>query len=97
MGIISFSGALLPPEGVLDREGPEVACLPIVHGDRDPVVDPGLSAEASALLQSKGFPVRYHVETGAGHTITEDGLSFAGDFIAEIATATSPPAATPSK
>jgi phospholipase/carboxylesterase len=96
MGIISFSGALIPPDGVLDRVGSKPPiCL--IHGDRDGVVDPAFSAEAFALLQSKGFPVRYHVEAGAAHTITEDGLGFAGDFIGEITAAPGTHAATLSK
>jgi predicted esterase len=37
------------------------------------------------MLRGKGLDVRFHVEPGAGHTITEDGLAFAGAFIAELA------------
>jgi phospholipase/carboxylesterase len=88
MGIISFSGALIPPPALLEGRGAKPpVCL--VHGDNDPVVDPKLSAEAFGFLQSRGVPTRYHVEPGAGHTITEDGLAFASDFIAEISGVTS--------
>lgn len=83
MGIIAFSGALIAPPALLDGSGAKPpVCL--VHGDRDPVVDPALSAEAFRLLGERGVPVRHHVEPNAGHTITDDGLAFASAFIAEI-------------
>lgn len=83
MGIVAFSGAFIAPEGFAEGQGPRPpVCL--VHGDRDPVVDPKLSAEAAEVLRAKGFEVSYHVEVGAGHTIAPDGLDFAGDFLATV-------------
>ena len=83
MGIIAFSGALIEPDAVRDSPAPRPpVCL--VHGDLDGVVEPDLSESAAALLRGKGFPVSYHVEIGAGHTITEDGLGFASEFIAAV-------------
>lgn len=81
LGIIGFSGALLPPPGF---GGPTLARPPVclVHGDGDDVVDPRLSAEAYAVLSGAGFDVAYHVSRGAPHTIAPDGLVFATDFIA---------------
>lgn len=87
MGILSFSGALIAPEGFLDRAGPlPPVCL--VHGDADPVVDPELSETAATLLRGKGVAVDYHVEAGAGHTIAPDGLAFASRFIERVSVAT---------
>ncbi|MDR3474852.1 MAG: prolyl oligopeptidase family serine peptidase [Devosia sp.] len=84
LGVIGFSGALIAPAGFLDDVGPRPPiCL--VHGERDQVVDPDLSAQAAAILRGRGFDVRFHVEPGAGHTITEDGLAFASAFIASLA------------
>jgi len=83
MGVIGFSGALIAPAGFANYAGPKPpVCL--VHGDRDLVVDPALSGEAAAVLRSKGFSVSYHVEAGAGHTIAQDGLAFAREFIAVV-------------
>ena len=83
IGIIAFSGAFIPPEGFAEGHGPRPPiCL--VHGDRDGVVDPKLSAEAADVLRAKGFEVSYHVEIGAGHTIAPDGLDFAGAFLARV-------------
>lgn len=83
LGIIAFSGAFVPPEGFYDgsRARPPV-CL--VHGDRDSVVDPALSAEAAEALRAAGFEVSYHVDEGVGHGISPDGLAFASAFIAGV-------------
>lgn len=83
MGVIGFSGAFLPPDGLgsADLAQPPI-CL--VHGDIDDVVDPNLSAEANTALAEAGFDVAYHVSRGVGHGIAPDGLAFATDFIARV-------------
>jgi len=84
MGVIGFSGALLPPEGLAEGvyARPPI-CL--VHGDMDEVVDPNLSVDAERLLSQMGFDVRLHLSRGVGHGIAPDGLDFATAFIAEVA------------
>lgn len=83
LGIIAFAGALILPDGFEAGNGPKPPiCL--VHGDRDGVVDPGLSADAARVLKARGFEVSYHVSPRAGHTITLDGLGFASAFIAGL-------------
>ncbi|MNO05993.1 hypothetical protein D3C81_2275850 [compost metagenome] len=52
----------------------------------DEVVDPNLSSEANIALSEAGFDVSYHVSRGVGHGIAPDGLGFAADFIARLAT-----------
>jgi phospholipase/carboxylesterase len=82
-GVLSFSGALIAPEGFRYGTGPKPPiCL--VHGDRDEVVHPELSIEASKVLRERGYSVSHYVEIGAGHTIAPDGLAFASRFIAEV-------------
>ena len=84
MGIIGFSGALLPPDGF---GGPALARPPVllVHGDMDEVVDPQLSEEAHKLLSAENYSVTYHVSPGAGHGIAPDGLAAATAFIGTLA------------
>lgn len=83
LGIVSFSGALIPPPALLDGRGAKPpVCL--IHGANDPVVAPAQSIEARRELEQHGFTVRYHVEANAGHTITEDGLAFASAFVEEV-------------
>jgi phospholipase/carboxylesterase len=83
LGIVSFSGALIPPPALRDGRGAKPpVCL--IHGDSDPVVAPQFSVEAKRVLEEHGIAVRYHVEPNAGHTITEDGLAFASRFIEDV-------------
>ena len=84
MGVIGFSGAFLPPEGL---GGDTLAKPPIclIHGDMDDVVDPNESADANSLLTNSGFAVEYHVSRGVGHGIAPDGLAFATSFLERVA------------
>lgn len=85
MGIIGFSGALLPPDNFDAADHPRTpVCL--VHGDSDDVVDPALSAQADAQLSAAGYAVDYHVSPGVPHSIAPDGLAFATRFIERLIT-----------
>jgi phospholipase/carboxylesterase len=85
MGVIGISGAFLPPEGFGEANlaRPPVC---IVHGDRDDVVDPKHSADASNLLTKSGFALSYHESRGTGHGISPDGLDYIAKFIEKVAT-----------
>lgn len=83
MGIVGFSGALLPPEH-LGGAGMARPPICLVHGDLDDVVDPNHSAEANAVLTEAGFEVAYHVSRGVAHGIAPDGLAFATDFVGRL-------------
>jgi len=85
MGIIGFSGALLPPEG-FGSEGVAKSPVCLVHGDNDSVVDPIHSAEADLALRQAGYEVHYHVSPGVGHGIAPDGMAFATRFIERLIT-----------
>jgi phospholipase/carboxylesterase len=85
MGIIAFSGAFLPPDGFGSATLAKTpVCL--VHGDVDDVVNPEHSADADVALRLAGYDVSYHVSPGVGHGIAPDGLAFASQFIARVAT-----------
>jgi phospholipase/carboxylesterase len=81
LGIVSFSGALIPPEGF----GPEglVALPPVclVHGDLDQVVDPASQPAGGGGAAAAGYEVSYHVSPGTAHGIAPDGLDFATGFM----------------
>ncbi len=80
-GIVAFSGALIPPAGLVEGLLPRTpVCL--VHGDLDTVVDPSLSREAVETLTALGYEVSYHRSPGTGHGISEDMLDFAQGFVA---------------
>jgi phospholipase/carboxylesterase len=82
LGIVAFSGALIPPAGF--EEGrfakPPVA---LIHGALDQVVDSMLSREAAETLQAAGFEVTYHVSADTAHGISPDGLEVATAFLLE--------------
>jgi phospholipase/carboxylesterase len=77
-GIVSFSGALVPPDGITVR--PPVL---LVHGDLDQVVDPRLTADAARWLEANGFSVETHISHGMAHGIAPDGLAAATAFMRE--------------
>lgn len=79
-GIVSFSGAFVPPPefGSGKYARPPVA---LIHGDMDGVVDPNLSREAATALAADGFDVTLHMSPGTGHGIAPDGLDFATSFL----------------
>lgn len=80
MGIVSFSGALIPPERLEQGHLPKPpVCL--IHGDLDQVIDLRLSQEAFVTLQAHGYDASYHVSSGMAHGIAPDGLEFATNFI----------------
>jgi len=80
IGIVAFSGALIPPEGFGNGRfaKPPVA---LVHGELDGVVNPELSRESAQVLADAGFEVRLHISPGIGHGIAPDGLAFATQFL----------------
>lgn len=79
LGIVAFSGALVPPPHLGAVKPP--ICL--VHGDLDRVVDPALTADAAERLRGAGFDVRVHLSPGMAHGIAPDGLDFATRFMLE--------------
>lgn len=83
LAIVGFSGILVLPEGLAAKGGPKPPiCL--VHGSADDVVDPTGSTEAATKLEGLGYAVSLHISEGARHTITEEGLTFAGDFLVNL-------------
>jgi phospholipase/carboxylesterase len=79
-GIVAFSGALIPPPGLVEGLTPRTP-VAILHGDLDNVVDPNLSREAVETLTGLGYDVSYHRAPGTAHGISEDMLDFALSFI----------------
>jgi phospholipase/carboxylesterase len=77
-GIVSFSGALVPPADFDAAPKPPV-CL--VHGELDEVVDPARTREAAELLKARGYEVSVHFSRGLAHGIAPDGLQFATAFM----------------
>jgi phospholipase/carboxylesterase len=78
LGVVSFSGALVPPDDLDAAPRPPV-CL--VHGELDQVVDPARTTEAANALNAAGYRVSVHFSRGLAHGISPDGLQFATAFM----------------
>lgn len=82
-GIIAFSGMVVAPETLTE----EIASKPpvmLIHGDLDEVVPVAGSKAAHTLLTELGIASRLYIEHGAGHTIAQDGLETAANFLKEV-------------
>ena len=78
--IVGFSGALVGAERLAEdiRSRPPVL---LSHGDMDDMVPFQALAAAAEALAASGVPTRTHVSPGLGHSISDDGLTLAGEFL----------------
>jgi phospholipase/carboxylesterase len=82
-GVVAFSGSL---HGA-DVLGAEIVNRPpvlLVHGDADEIVPFERMAKAHAALEAAAVPVRSVRRPGLGHSIDDDGVILAGDFLREV-------------
>ena len=79
--VISFSGALLPNDGIAVENGRPSVLL--VHGTDDQVVPFSMMQVANAALTAHDVPVRCVERPGLAHGIDPDALTAAIDFLAE--------------
>lgn len=78
LGIISFSGALVPATGFGTQPKPPV-CL--IHGDSDEVMETERTLAAAEQLAAAGYDVSLHISPGLAHGIDAAGLDFATAFM----------------
>lgn len=81
-GIVGFSGALVGG-GRLKGEITSPAPVLLVHGDRDDRIPLGAMFDAAEQLAAAGAPTVWHVSYGVPHSIGQDGLERAGQFLAQ--------------
>lgn len=78
--VVAFSGRLASPPPL----APALATAALlVHGDDDPVIPCDEGREAAALLQKLGVKTQLHILHGIGHSVSPEGASLAGAFLAE--------------
>ena len=82
-GVIGIAGMLMQPE-LLEKEAVQKPPILLVHGDEDDVVPYEELNIAVDTLVKANFEVYTLTSKGAGHSITEDGLSAALQFIKNI-------------
>jgi len=85
--IIGYSGMLVVPETVdPDAFAAEIRSRPpvlLIHGDGDQLIPVVALFHAAQGLAALEIPVQWHISTGIGHGIDEEGLRQGGEFLAK--------------
>jgi phospholipase/carboxylesterase len=88
--IVGYSGLLvLPPEGDPEAVAAEIKSRPpvlLVHGDRDDLIPPQALFQSAQGLAALGVPAEWHLSSGIGHGIDQEGLRHGGEFLARAFT-----------
>lgn len=79
--VVAFSGRLASPQPLTPALGSRVL---LIHGDADPVMPVGESAQAASILKRLGVAATNRVLPGVAHSISAEGASIAGAFLAGI-------------
>jgi len=79
--VVAFSGRLASPQPLTPAQGARVL---FIHGDADPVMPVDESVRAAAVLKRLGVDATSQILPGLGHTISSEGASIAGTFLAGI-------------
>jgi phospholipase/carboxylesterase len=84
--IVGYSGMLALPENIDPASfAAEIKSRPpvlLVHGDQDPLIPVQALFEAAQSLAALGVPTEWHVSSGVGHGIDQEGLRQGGEFLA---------------
>jgi phospholipase/carboxylesterase len=84
--IVGYSGLLVLPDGAEPRAvKAEVRARPpilLLHGDRDDLIPAQALLMSAEYLAQLDIPVEWHLSSGLGHGIDEEGLRQGGHFLA---------------
>jgi phospholipase/carboxylesterase len=84
--IVGYSGMLVVPENVdPDAFAAEIKVKPpvlLIHGDQDDLIPVQAVFHAAQGLAALDIPAEWHVSSGIGHGIDQEGLRQGGEFIA---------------
>ena len=80
--IVGLSGALVAPE-LLPAELRARPPILLVHGDSDELLPVASLFDAVAGLGKANVPATWHISADTAHSIAEDGLELAIDFLAQ--------------
>jgi len=87
--IVGYSGLLSVPANLdPERFAAEIKSRPpilLVHGDRDELIPIEAMFQAASGLASLEVPVEWHMSSGIGHGIDQEGLRHGGEFLARRA------------
>jgi phospholipase/carboxylesterase len=84
--IVGYSGIfVLPDKAKAEAVAGEIKGKPpvlLIHGDQDDLIPVQALLQGSQDLASLGVPVEWHISTGIGHGIDQEGLRHGGMFLA---------------
>ena len=84
--IVGYSGMLVVPENVdPDAFAAEIKVKPpvlLIHGDQDELIPVQAVLHAAQGLAALDIPAEWHVSSGIGHGIDQEGLRQGGEFLA---------------
>jgi phospholipase/carboxylesterase len=84
--IVGYSGIfVLPDKAKAEAVAGEIKGKPpvlLIHGDQDDLIPVQALMQGSQDLASLGVPVEWHVSSGVGHGIDQEGLRHGGMFLA---------------
>lgn len=72
--IVGYSGVLAGAEQPLPLQEGKTPCLFLAHGTHDPVIPAAALVASCMALHAQEKPVVWHLDPGAGHTITSEGI-----------------------
>jgi phospholipase/carboxylesterase len=79
--IVGYSGMLAGAE-LMEKLGPDTPPVLLVHGDQDPMIPVSALFASATALGRAGACVQWHISSGIGHSIDQDGLVLGGEFLA---------------
>jgi phospholipase/carboxylesterase len=83
--IVGYSGMLVVPENVdPDAFAAEIKVKPpvlLIHGDQDELIPVQAVFHAAQGLAALDIPAEWHVSSGIGHGIDQEGLRQGGEFL----------------
>jgi phospholipase/carboxylesterase len=84
--IVGYSGLFVLPEGAEPKSvAPQIKSRPpvlLVHGDRDELIPVQALLQATQDLAELEVPTEWHISSGLGHGIDQEGLRHGGEFLA---------------
>ena len=85
--VVGYSGIFVLPEGKTpDAVAGEIKSKPpvlLIHGDQDELIPVQALFMSSQALAALEVPVEWHISSGVGHGIDQEGLRHGGEFLAK--------------
>jgi phospholipase/carboxylesterase len=84
--IVGYSGLFVLPDGAEAKSvAPEITARPpvlLVHGDSDDLIPVQALLQGTRDLAELEVPAEWHISSGLGHGIDQEGLRHGGEFLA---------------